>query len=117
MPNSTRSNKEQTLLFSDLARLEPSICKQKHTASINNNTCLSTDTCLPPSTETTLPSTDTSHPTSTDTSHRTSIDIEPRDMVATIVLIQDATGNLYDQEGHLRNAAGQKTDDQGGCNP
>ncbi|KAF3566052.1 hypothetical protein DY000_02016651 [Brassica cretica] len=25
-------------------------------------------------------------------------------MVATIVLIQDATGNLHDQKGHLRNA-------------
>ena len=34
-------------------------------------------------------------------------------MVATLVLIHDATGNLHDQEGHLRNAAGQKIDDQG----
>ena len=34
-------------------------------------------------------------------------------MVATLVLIQDATGNLHDQEGHLCNAAGQKIDDQG----
>ena len=33
-------------------------------------------------------------------------------MVATIVLIQDATGNRHDQKGHLRNA-GQKIDDQG----
>ncbi|KAF2561165.1 hypothetical protein F2Q70_00017094 [Brassica cretica] len=33
-------------------------------------------------------------------------------MVATLVLIQDATGNLHDQEGHLCNAAGQKIDDQ-----
>ena len=34
-------------------------------------------------------------------------------MVSTIVLIQDAAGNMQDQEGHLRNAAGQKIDDQG----
>ncbi|KAF2541922.1 hypothetical protein F2Q68_00031240 [Brassica cretica] len=34
-------------------------------------------------------------------------------MVATLVLIQDATRNLHDQEGHLRNATGQKIDDQG----
>ena len=33
-------------------------------------------------------------------------------MVATLVLIQDATGNLHDQEGHLRNATCQKIDDQ-----
>ena len=32
-------------------------------------------------------------------------------MVATLVLIHDTTGNLHDQEGHLRNAAGQKIDD------
>ena len=35
-------------------------------------------------------------------------------MVATLVLIQDAIGNLHDQEGHIRNVAGQKIDDQGG---
>ena len=34
-------------------------------------------------------------------------------MVATIVLIQDATGNLHDQEDHQRNPACQKIDDQG----
>jgi len=38
-------------------------------------------------------------------------------MVVTIVLIQDATGNLHDQEGHLRNVAGQKIDDQGAVIP
>ena len=38
-------------------------------------------------------------------------------MVVTIVLIQDATGNLHDQEGHLRNVAGQKIDDQGAVFP
>ncbi|KAG5397304.1 hypothetical protein IGI04_019118 [Brassica rapa subsp. trilocularis] len=105
MPNTTRRNKEQTLLFSDPACLERSICKEKRTASIDNNIRTSTDTRLPPSTETTLPSTAHTHPT-----HFTS-NIDPRDMVATIVLIHDATGNLHDQEGHLRNAACQKIDD------
>ena len=38
-------------------------------------------------------------------------------MVATLVLIQDATGNLHDQEGYLRNAAGQKIDYQGAVIP
>ena len=38
-------------------------------------------------------------------------------MVATLVLIQHATGNMHDQEGHLRNAAGQKIDDQGAVIP
>ncbi|KAF2589015.1 hypothetical protein F2Q70_00038622 [Brassica cretica] len=104
MSSSTRSNKEQTLLFSDPARLEHSIRKENRTASIENNTCSSTDTRPPPSTKTTLPSTNTSHPTSINTSHRTSIDTVLRDMVATIVLIQDANGDLHDQEGHLRNA-------------
>ena len=38
-------------------------------------------------------------------------------MVATIVLIQDSTGNLHDQEGHLRNAACQRIDAQGAAIP
>ncbi|KAF3591301.1 hypothetical protein DY000_02021983 [Brassica cretica] len=43
-------------------------------------------------------------PTSIDTSVRTSIDTEPRDMVATLILVRDERGDLYDQEGHLRKA-------------
>ena len=38
-------------------------------------------------------------------------------MVATIVLIQNANGDLHDQEGHLHNAGGQKIDDQGDVIP
>ena len=38
-------------------------------------------------------------------------------MVATIVLIQEAIGNMHDQDGHLRNAVGQKIDDQGAVIP
>ncbi|KAF3487870.1 hypothetical protein F2Q69_00052915 [Brassica cretica] len=48
---------------------------------------------------------------STDTS-QTSIDTRPRDMVANLILVPDENGDLHDQEGHLRNAAGQRLDDQ-----
>ncbi|KAF3588734.1 hypothetical protein F2Q69_00030705 [Brassica cretica] len=53
------------------------------------------------------------HPTSIDTSVRTWIDTEPRDMVASLILLRDEKGDLHDQEGHLRNAAGQRIDAQG----
>ncbi|KAF2612630.1 hypothetical protein F2Q70_00011356 [Brassica cretica] len=129
MPNSTRSNKETQLLFSpDPASLERSICKEACSSFIDNNACSSldsrqpqstqelvtstdtrsppsTDTHSPPSTEDThLPSTDTFRPTSINNSVRTSIATEPRDMVATLILVRDERGDLYDQEGHLRNA-------------
>ncbi|KAF3587474.1 hypothetical protein F2Q69_00028776 [Brassica cretica] len=78
----------------------------------------STDTRSPLSTEDThLPSTDIFHPTSIDISTRTSIDTEPRDMVATLILVRDYRGNLHDQKGHLRNAAGQRIDAQGAAIP
>ena len=38
-------------------------------------------------------------------------------MVTTLVLSQDATENLHDQEGHLRSAASRKIDDQGAVIP
>ncbi|KAF3503026.1 hypothetical protein F2Q69_00043041 [Brassica cretica] len=98
MPSSTRINKEQTLLFLNHVLLERTIHKGKRNASIDNNTCPSSETCLPLSTETTLLSTAPTHPTSIDIPLWTSIDTEPRDMVATLVLIQDATGNLHDKE-------------------
>ncbi|KAF2548636.1 hypothetical protein F2Q70_00020335 [Brassica cretica] len=120
MPSSTRSNKETQLLFSsDPASLERSIRKGKLFSSIDNNTSSSidyfqppstptpissTDTRFPPSTEDTLPSTDTFHLISIDTSVRTSIDTEPRDMVATLILVRDDKGDMYDQKGHQRNA-------------
>ena len=78
----------------------------------------STDTRSPPSAEDThLPSTDILHPTSIDTSIQTSIDTESRDMVATLILVRDERGDLYDQEGHLRNATGQRIDAQGAAIP
>ncbi|KAF3540417.1 hypothetical protein F2Q69_00023263 [Brassica cretica] len=45
------------------------------------------------------------HPTLIDTSVQPSIDTEPRDMVATLILVRDERGDLHDQEGHMRNAA------------
>ncbi|KAF3552625.1 hypothetical protein DY000_02007633 [Brassica cretica] len=133
MPSSTRSNKETQLLFApDPASLERSIRKDARSLSIDNTTCSSIDFCQPPSTQTLVPSTDARsplstdtrsplstedthlpltdifHPTSIDTSILTSIDTEPRDMVATLILVRDDRGNLHDLEGHLCNAAGRE---------
>ncbi|KAF3494781.1 hypothetical protein DY000_02053906 [Brassica cretica] len=125
MPSSNRSNKETQLLFSpDPASLERSIRKEARSSSIDNNTCSSLDFVQPPSTQilvpstdtrptpstedTHLPSTDIVHPTSIDTPSKTSIDTEPQDMVATLILVRDDNGDLHDQEGHLRNAAGRE---------
>ncbi|KAF3507903.1 hypothetical protein F2Q69_00006650 [Brassica cretica] len=120
MPSSTRSNKETQLLFSpDPISLERSIHKEACSSSIDNTTCSSIDFCHPPSThtlvpsthtlvpstdtrsplsteDTNLPSTNIFHPTSIDTSARTSIDTEPRDMVATLILVRDDRRNLHD---------------------
>ncbi|KAF3554333.1 hypothetical protein F2Q69_00012636 [Brassica cretica] len=123
MPSSTRSNKETQLLFSpDPASLERSIRKEARSSSTDNHTRSSIDFVQPPSTDTRsppttedihLPSTDIIHPTSIDTSSQTSIDTEPRDMVATLILVRDDIGDLDFQQGHLRNAAGQRIDAQG----
>ncbi|KAF3507649.1 hypothetical protein F2Q69_00006829 [Brassica cretica] len=120
------------LCYGDPASLERSIRKGRHSPSIDNNTSSSLDSRQPPSTQTpvsstdtpsplsteeTLPSTDILNPTSIDTSVRTSIDTEPRDMVAIFMLVRDEKKDLHDQEGHLRNAAGQRIDDQGAAIP
>ncbi|KAF2588807.1 hypothetical protein F2Q70_00039047 [Brassica cretica] len=106
MPSSTGSNKETQLIFSsDPASLERLIRKEIRSSSIDNNTSSSVDSRQPPSTQTPvsstdtrsspstedtpLPSIDTFHPISIDTSVRTSIDTEPRDMVATLILVLD----------------------------
>ncbi|KAF3538567.1 hypothetical protein F2Q69_00023562 [Brassica cretica] len=123
MPSSTRSNKKTHLLFSPYpTSLERTIRKEVRSSSIDNNTCSSLDFAQPPSTETLVPSTDTRstpstedthlpstdilHPISIDNPDKTSIDTEPRDMVATLILVRDNNGDLHDQEGRLRNAAG-----------
>ncbi|KAF2585348.1 hypothetical protein F2Q70_00035755 [Brassica cretica] len=51
-------------------------------------------------------STDLHSSTSIDTTPRTSIDHQSRTMVAIVILRQDENGNMYDQDGHLRNATG-----------
>ena len=38
-------------------------------------------------------------------------------MVAPLILVRDNNGDLHDQEGHLRNAAGQRIDAQGAAIP
>ncbi|KAF2570462.1 hypothetical protein F2Q70_00003213 [Brassica cretica] len=134
MASSTRSNKETQLLFSlDPASLERSIRKEARSSSIDNNTCSSLDFHHPPSTQALVPSTNTRsppstkdthlsspnilHPTSIDTSVRTSINTELRDMVVTLILVRDERGDMHNQEGHLRNAAGQRIDAQGAAIP
>ncbi|KAF3495458.1 hypothetical protein DY000_02052712 [Brassica cretica] len=104
MPSRTRSNKETQLLFSsDPASLEHSIRKGIRSSSIDHNNSSSLDSRQPPSTHTPVSSTDTRSPLSTedtlpstDIFHPTSID----------TLVRGDKGDLYDQEGHLRNAAG-----------
>ncbi|KAF2533249.1 hypothetical protein F2Q70_00029903 [Brassica cretica] len=124
MPCSTRSNKETQLIFSpDPASLERTIRKEACSLSTNNNNSVSLDSTQPPSTQTPVPSTDSCsplsidkidlsstdnlHSTSIDTPSRTSIDTEPRAMVAPLILVRDNKGDLHNQEGRLRNAAGE----------
>ena len=38
-------------------------------------------------------------------------------MVAPLILVGDERGDLHEQEGHLRNAAGQRIDAQGAAIP
>ena len=38
-------------------------------------------------------------------------------MVATLILVRDDNGDLHYQDGHLRNAAGQRIDAQGAAIP
>ncbi|KAF3503372.1 hypothetical protein F2Q69_00042159 [Brassica cretica] len=64
-----------------------------------------------------LPSTNIFHLTSIDTPSQTSIVAEPREMVAPLILVRDNNGDLHDQEGHLRNAVGQRIDAQGAAIP
>ncbi|KAF3551919.1 hypothetical protein DY000_02007687 [Brassica cretica] len=127
MPTSSRSNKEsQLLLLPDPASLERTIRKEARSLSTDNNNSVSLDSAQPPSTQTPVPSTDsrsplsidntnlsstdTLHPISIDIPSRTSIDTEPRAMVAPLILVRDNNGDLNDQEGHLRNTAGQRID-------
>ncbi|KAF3527822.1 hypothetical protein DY000_02041076 [Brassica cretica] len=115
MPSSTRSNKETHLLVSeDPAHLERSIRKDQRSTSLDAAVFTSTDSRTQPSTDTRPSSSTVPHrSTSIDTTPLTSIDPQSRNMIAIFILRQDENGNLYDQDGHLRNATGQKLDAQG----
>ncbi|KAF2540870.1 hypothetical protein F2Q68_00032414 [Brassica cretica] len=119
MPRSTRSNKDKHLLFSkDHAHLERTIRKDQRSTSIDAVAFTSTDFRTQPSTNTRpSSSTDLYRSTSINTTPRTSIDHQSRNMVAIVILKQDENGNLYDQDGHLRNATGQKLEAQGNVIP
>ncbi|KAF3551288.1 hypothetical protein DY000_02007415 [Brassica cretica] len=119
MPNSTRSNKDKHLLFSeDPAHLERTIRKDQRSTSLNAAAFTSTDSHTQPSTDTRPSlSTDLHRSTSIDTTPRTSIDHQLRNMVAIVILRHNENGDLYDQDGHLRNATGQKLDAQGNVIP
>ncbi|KAF2586639.1 hypothetical protein F2Q70_00035951 [Brassica cretica] len=106
MPSSTRSNKDKHLLFSeDPAHLERTIRKDQRSTSLDAAAFTSTDSHTQPSTDTRpSSSTDLHRSTSIDTTPRTSIDHQSQNMVAIVILRQDQNGNLYDQDGHLRNA-------------
>ncbi|KAF3568004.1 hypothetical protein DY000_02014557 [Brassica cretica] len=112
---STRSSKEELLFFSDPARFECSIRKEKRTSSINTTSTTSINTTSTTSIDTTsTTSIDTCDRAKIDSSTRRSIDTNPRaDIVATLVLQRDENGDLHDPGGHLCNAAGQRIDGQG----
>ena len=115
MPSGTRSNKEKDLLFSDdPAHLERTIRRGQRSTSLDATTSSSIDTHNQPSTDT-RPSSliDPNRSTTIDITPRTSIDTVSSKMVSIIILTQDENRNLYDQDGHLRNATGQKIDAQG----
>ncbi|KAF3595639.1 hypothetical protein DY000_02021821 [Brassica cretica] len=104
------------LLFSeDPAHLERTIRKDQRSTSLDAAAFTSTDSHTQPSTDTRpSSSTDLHRSTSIDTTPRTSIDHQSRNMVAIVILRQDENGNLYDQDGHLRNATVVKHEKLGG---
>uniref|UniRef100_A0A0D3D5B1 Uncharacterized protein n=1 Tax=Brassica oleracea var. oleracea TaxID=109376 RepID=A0A0D3D5B1_BRAOL len=120
MPSSTRSNKETQLIFSpNPASLECSIRKEARSLSTDSNTSVSLDSAQPPSTQTPVPSTDTRSPLSNDNTHLPSTDIlHPTSIdIASRTSIDTEPRGVHDQEGHLRNAAGQRIDAQGAAIP
>ncbi|KAF2558531.1 hypothetical protein F2Q68_00015335 [Brassica cretica] len=115
MPSGTRTNKEKDLLFSDdPAHLERTIRRGQRSTSLDATTSSSIDTHNQPSTDTKPSSSiDPNRSTTIDTTPRTSIDTVSSKMLNIIILTQDKNGDLYDQDGHLRNATCQKIDAQG----
>ncbi|KAF2574890.1 hypothetical protein F2Q70_00003032 [Brassica cretica] len=94
MSCSTRSNKEKSLLFSDLALLERTIRKGKRSTSIDNNINLSTETSQQTSTDTPNLLTNSCELPPIDTSIRTSINVRSRYMDATLILDRRSTERI-----------------------
>ncbi|KAF2556670.1 hypothetical protein F2Q68_00014376 [Brassica cretica] len=121
MSISTRSSKEELLFFSDPARLERSIRKEKRTSSIDTTSTTSIDTTSTTSIDTISTTLiDTTSTTSIDTCDRAMIDSSTRTWIDTnpradwtLVLQRDENGDLHDHRGHLCNAAGQRIDGKG----
>ncbi|KAF3561283.1 hypothetical protein DY000_02013399 [Brassica cretica] len=109
MPSGTKTNKEKDLLFSDdPAHLERTIRRGQRSTSLNATTSSLINTHNHQSTDTRPSSSiDPDLSTTIDTTPRTSIDTVSSKMVNIIILTQDENGNLYDQNGHLRNATSQ----------
>ncbi|KAG5415191.1 hypothetical protein IGI04_002758 [Brassica rapa subsp. trilocularis] len=107
MSSGTRSNKEKDLLFSDdLAHLERTIRSGQRSKSLDATTSSLIDTHN-------QPSTDTRPSSSIDPNRSTTIDTTLCTSIDTVSSKMDENGNLYDQDGHMRNATGQKLDAQG----
>ncbi|KAF3574667.1 hypothetical protein F2Q69_00059693 [Brassica cretica] len=98
----------------DPAQLEQTICKDQQSTLLDAASFTSTDSHSQPLTDTRpSSSTDLHRSTSFDTTPCTSIDHQSRNMVAIVILRPDENENLYDQDGHLRNATSLKIDAQG----
>ncbi|KAF2549937.1 hypothetical protein F2Q68_00034588 [Brassica cretica] len=106
VPEATRKNicySQKVLLIWNAC----TICKGQRSTSLDVAAFTSTDSRTHPSTDTRISSsTDIHRSTSIDPTPRTLIDPQSRNMVATVILRQDENGDLYDQDGHLRNATG-----------
>ncbi|KAF3538572.1 hypothetical protein F2Q69_00021587 [Brassica cretica] len=94
------------MIFSeDPAHLERTIRKGQRSTSLDAAALTSTDSRTNPSTDTQPSSaTDIPRPTSINLTPFTLIDPRSRNMVATVILRHDENGDLYDLDGHLRNA-------------
>ncbi|XP_013635250.1 PREDICTED: uncharacterized protein LOC106340975 [Brassica oleracea var. oleracea] len=126
-----KQQENSTAILTRSCKFGMTIRKEARSLSTDDNPSVSLDSAQPPSTQTPVPSTDYRSPWSTENTNllstdilhptdipsQTSIDTEPRDMVAPLILVRDNNGDLHDQEGHLRNAAGQRIYAQGAAIP
>ncbi|KAF3554486.1 hypothetical protein F2Q69_00015741 [Brassica cretica] len=121
-----KQQENSTAILTRSCKFRMTIRKEALSLSTDNNPSVSLNSAQPPSTQTPVPSTDYRSPWSTDNTNllstdilhptdipsQTSIDTEPRDMVAPLILVRDNNGDLHDQEGHLRNAAEDRAEEE-----